>query len=135
MSEVIDQTARKLAEAGYAAVLGGDLARLRDRLSMTRNAQARLIGVEGESLRRWEALERGMNVETAIRVGEWLWGAERAIQSLPDQAYLELIPISTAARKTGVSVTELEAACDRGEYRHERLGVLGTFLHRRGVEA
>lgn len=134
MSEVIDDTARKLAEAGYAAVLGGDLARLRNKLTMTRNAQARLIGVEGESLRRWESLERGMNIETAVRIGEWLWGAERALKSLPDQAYLELIPISSAARKTGIPVPELEAACDRGEYQHERLGVLGTFLHRRGVE-
>lgn len=129
MSEVIDPTARKLAEAGYAAVLGGDLARLRDKISMTRNAQARLIGVEGESLRRWESLERGMNVDTAIRVGEWLWGAQKALKTLPDLAYQELIPISTAARKTGIAVEELEASCDRDEYRHERLGVLGTFLY------
>lgn len=75
-----------------------------------------------------------MNVETAIRVGEWIWGAEEALATLPDQAYLELIPITSAARKTGIAVPELEAACDRGEYRHERLGVLGTFVYRRGVE-
>lgn len=130
MSGVIDQTARELAEAGYAAVLGGDLARMRDKLSMTRNAQARLIGVEGESLRRWESLERGMNVDTAIRVGEWFWGAEKALNSLPDQSYLELMPISKAARQSGIAVDELEAACDRNEYRHERLGVLGTFVYK-----
>lgn len=130
MSGVIDHTARKLAEAGYAAVLGGDLARMRDKLSMTRNAQARLIGVEGESLRRWEALERGMNVDTAIRVGEWLWAAERALATMPDQAYLQLMPISKAARQAGVSIEELEAACDRAEYKYERLGVLGTFIYR-----
>lgn len=134
MSEVIDQTARKLAEAGYQAVLGGDLARLREKLCMTRNAQARLIGVEGESLRRWESLERGMNVDTAIRVGEWLWGAEKALKTLPDLAYQELIPISSAARKKGIPVEELEAACDRGEYRHERLGVLGTFVYLREAQ-
>lgn len=130
MSEVIDHTARKLAEAGYAAVLGGDLARMRDKLSMTRNAQARLIGVEGESLRRWESLERGMNVDTAIRVGEWLWAAERALATVPDQAYLKLLPISKAARQSGIPVEELEAACDRNEYKFERLGVLGTFIYR-----
>lgn len=130
MSEVIDHTARKLAEAGYAAVLGGDLARMRERLSMTRNAQARLIGVEGESLRRWESLERGMNIDTAIRVGEWLWGAEQALSTMPHRALKELLPISSAARKKGIPVEDLEAACDRGEYRHERLGVLGTFVHR-----
>lgn len=130
MSEVIDPTARKLAEAGYAAVLGGDLARLRDKLTMTRNAQARLIGVEGESLRRWESLERGMNIDTAIRVGEWLWGAEKALKSLPDLAYQELIPISSAARKKGIPAEDLEAACDRGEFPCERLGVLGTFVYR-----
>ena len=130
MSEVIDHTARKLAEAGYAAVLGGDLARMREKLSMTRNAQARLIGVEGESLRRWESLERGMNVDTAIRVGEWLWAAKRALETVPDQAYLKLLPISKAARQSGIAVEELEAACDRNEYKHERLGVLGTFIYR-----
>jgi DNA-binding XRE family transcriptional regulator len=136
MSGVIDHTARKLAEAGYAAVLGGDLAAMRDKLSMTRNAQARLIGVEGESLRRWEALERGMNVDTAIRVGEWLWGAEKALKTLPDLAYQELMPISKAARQTGIAAEDLEAACDRNEYRHERLGVLGTFVYRdQGVPA
>lgn len=136
MSGVIDHTARKLAEAGYQAVLGGDLAALRDKLSMTRNAQARLIGVEGESLRRWEALERGMNVDTAIRVGEWIWGAEKALKTLPDLAYQELMPISKAARQSGISADDLEAACDRGEYRHERLGVLGTFVYRQqGVTA
>lgn len=135
MSGVIDQTEVELAKAGYAAVLGGDLAALREKVSMTRNAQARLIGVEGESLRRWEALERGMNIETAIRVGEWFWGAQKALETVPHRAYLELIPISKAARQTGIPVEELEAACDRGEYRHERLGVLGTFVYRREVTA
>lgn len=136
MSGVIDQTEVELAKAGYAAVLGGELAALRDKLSMTRNAQARLIGVEGESLRRWESLERGMNVDTAIRVGEWLWGAEKALESVGALAYHELVPISRAARQSGISVEELEAACDRGEYRHERLGVLGTFVYReRGGKA
>src|SRR5688572_9981842 len=79
MSKVIDQTEAELAKAGYSAVLGGELAQMRDKLRMTRNAQARLIGVEGESLRQWEALERGMNIDTAIRVGEWYWGASRAL--------------------------------------------------------
>lgn len=136
MSEVIDQTEVELAKAGYAAVLGGELAALRDKLCMTRNAQARLIGVEGESLRRWESMERGMNVDTAIRVGEWLWGANRALESVGTLAYHELVPISRAARQSGIPVEELEAACDRGEYRHERLGVLGTFVYReRGGKA
>src|SRR5687768_448923 len=130
MSGVIDHTEVELAKAGYAAVLGGDLARMRDKLSMTRNAQARLIGVEGESLRRWESMERGMNVDTAIRVGEWMWGAQRALETVGTLPYQQLIPISTAARKFGIPVNELEAACDRGEYRHERLGVLGTFVYR-----
>lgn len=129
MSEVIDQTEVELAKAGYAAVLGGELADLRDRLGMTRNAQARLIGVEGESLRRWEAMERGMNIDTAIRVGEWLWGARKALESMGSIPYGDLVPISHAA-KSGIPEQELEAACDRGEYRHERLGVLGTFIYR-----
>ena len=135
MSGVIDHTERELAERGYRAVLGGELSALRNKLNMTRNAQARLIGVEGESLRRWEALERGMNVETAIRVGEWLWGADEALKTLPDLAYQELIPISGAARRTGIPVDQLEAACDAGKYRYERLGVLGTFVYRKEVHA
>ncbi len=71
---------------------------MRNKLSMTRNAQARLIGVEGESLRQWEALERGMNIDTAIRVGEWMWGANRALESVVGDAYKELIPISRAGQ-------------------------------------
>lgn len=130
MSKVIHQTEAELAKAGYNAVLGGELSAMRNKLSMTRNAQARLIGVEGESLRQWEALERGMNIDTAIRVGEWMWGANRALESVTGDAYQELIPISRAARQSGIPVDELEAACDRHEYRHERLGVLGTFLYK-----
>lgn len=134
MSEMIDQTARKLAKAGYSAVLGGDLERMRIKLRMTRNAQARLIGIEGESLRRYEAMERGMNVDTAIRVGEWMWAAERALSTVAPDVYPQLIPISRAARHSGVSVEELEAACYRGECRFERLGVLGTFIYREDIK-
>lgn len=130
MSKVIHQTETELAKAGYAAVLGGELADLRKKLSMTRNAQARLIGVEGESLRQWECLERGMNIDTAIRVGEWVWGANQALETVTGDAHLELIPISGAARQSGIPVHELEAACDRNEYRFERLGVLGTFIYK-----
>lgn len=135
MSGVIDQTEVELAKAGYAAVLGGELARMRDKLCLSRNAQARLIGVEGESLRRWESLERGMNIDTAIRVGEWFWGANKALESIGAVTFQALIPISHAARQTGIPVEDLEAACDRAEYRHERLGVLGTFLYREGLKA
>lgn len=130
MSRVISQTASDLAKAGYTAVIGGDLARMRDSLAMTRNAQARLIGVDGESLRRWEAVERGMNIDTATRVGEWMWGARKALESVSDVAFQTLIPVTTAARKLGIPEDELEAACDRDEYRFERLGVLGTFIYR-----
>lgn len=130
MSRVISQTATDLAKAGYAAVLGGELARMRDSLAMTRNAQARLIGVDGESLRRWESLERGMNIDTATRVGEWMWGARKALESVSNVAHRDLIPVTTAARKLGIPETSLEAACDRDEYKYVRLGVLGTFLYR-----
>lgn len=130
MSRVISHTAIDLAKSGYAAVLGGDLARMRDSLAMTRNAQARLMGVDGESLRRWEALERGMNIDTATRIGEWLWGARKALESVSDVPFQTLMPVTTAARKLGIAEEELEAACDRGEYRFVRLGVLGTFIYR-----
>lgn len=130
MSKVIDQTASDLAKAGYAAVIGGELAKMRDSLAMTRNAQARLIGVDGESLRRWESLERGMNIDTATRIGEWMWGAREALNSVSNVPIGDLVPITTAARKFGISEAELEAACDRGDYKFERLGVLGTFIHR-----
>jgi hypothetical protein len=52
------------------------------------------------------------------------------LESVPDLAYHKLIPISRAARQSGIPVEVLEASCDRGEYKHERLGVLGTFLYR-----
>jgi DNA-binding XRE family transcriptional regulator len=130
MSRVISQTATDLAKAGYDAVMRGDLARMRDSLGMTRNAQAHLLGVDGESLRRWESLERGMNVATATRIGEWMWGARMALESVSNVATHELVPITTAARKLGIAESDLEAACDRGEYEFVRLGVLGTFIYR-----
>jgi transcriptional regulator with XRE-family HTH domain len=130
MSVMTNPTASDLAKAGYAAVLGGELSRLRTKLGMSRNAQAVLMGVEGESLRRWESAERGMNIGTAIRIGEWLWGAKRAMESLNPDAYLELVPVSSVARQYGIAEKDLEAECDRGEHRHERLGVLGLFIYR-----
>ena len=134
MSMVIDQTMIELAKAGYAAVLDGELAHLRDTLKMTRNAQARLIGLEGESLRRYETLERGMNIETAVRIGEWLWGAERAMDSVPDELFKQLVPIDTVARQYSRTMQELEDGCENGTYRHERLGVLGTFIYQGEVK-
>lgn len=120
-----------LAKLGYRVVLGGELAALRDRLRMTRNAQARLIGVEGESLRKWEMLDRAMNIETALRVGEWWWGAQGVIEEVDgDVDFDKLIPISRAAQYMGIGQTDLETMASNKEVKAEQLGVLGTFIYR-----
>lgn len=131
MGGMTQDTEVDLAKLGYRVVLGGELAALRDKLRMTRNAQARLIGVEGESLRKWEMLDRAMNVDSAIRVGEWWWGAQGVIEEIEgDVDFDKLIPISRAAQYMGVAQADLEKEVSRKLVKGEELGVLGTFVYR-----
>lgn len=123
-----------LVKLGYRVVLGGELAQLRDITHISRNAQARLMEVDPESLRKWEELDRAMNIETALRIGEWFWAAKKLIEQLsvsdPQLSFKELVPISRAAQFMGIGQTELELMADSGEVKNENLGVLGTFIHR-----
>ncbi len=67
-------------------------------------------------------------------MGEWYWGASRALESVAGDTYSgTLVPISRAARQSGIPVHELEAApsVTEGSHRHERLGVLG-IVHLQG---
>lgn len=134
MSGMTNDTESDLAKLGYRVVLGGDLAALRDKLRMSRNAQARLIGVDGESLRKWEMLDRAMNIETAVRIGEWFWAAEKAIEHMstsePKVKFDKLIPISRAAQYMGVGQADLQEMVDQNAVQAEQLGVLGTFIYR-----
>lgn len=128
-----------LLKLGFNVTLEGDLAQLRKKVGLTRNAQARLIGVDAEGLREWEGLRRAMTLETALRIGEWFWWAEEALRELSESGVSlhSLVPASVAAQHLGMPTesVELEAelADPRGpmaDYRHEVLGVLGTFLYR-----
>lgn len=134
MIGMTNDTEGDLVKLGYEVVLRGELAALRDKLRMTRNAQARLIGVEGESLRKWETLDRAMNIETALRIGEWFWGAKKTIEHMTDKhptvSFDKLIPISRAAQYMGIPQNELETLANDGEVRAENLGVLGVFIYR-----
>jgi DNA-binding XRE family transcriptional regulator len=121
-----------LLKLGFNVTLEGDLARLRQKVGLTRNAMARLIGVDAEGLREWEALRRAMTLETALRIGEWFWWAEEALSELSDSGVnvRALVPASVAAQHLGVTTEDLENGAHMGNRRHEVLGVLGTFLYR-----
>lgn len=120
----------ELVKLGYQAVLKGGLSDLREKTHLTRNAQARLIGVDAEALRDWENLHRSMNVNTALRVGEWFWGAQKALEDPQSQTlnFDDLIPASAAAQYLSIATEKLEAEIHG--LAHENLGVLGFFVYR-----
>ncbi|MGH7252854.1 MAG: helix-turn-helix domain-containing protein [Nitrospiraceae bacterium] len=128
-------TADDLLELGYRVVLTGNLKQLRDFVGLTRNAQANLIGVEAESLRRWEEKRQAMNLDTAERIGEWYWGAEQALDSAGDLNFDILMSAARAAQHMGIPFAEIESAIVANGIKHERLGVLGLFLYRSSMKA
>lgn len=126
-----NNTEAELVLLGYQATLFGGLAEVRKKTGLTRNAQSRLIGVDGESLRKWENLDRAMTIESALRIGEWYWGAQQVMTGIE---FDKLMPVSKAAQFMGTSQGDLEQWADDGRINHDRLGVLGTFIHRSEID-
>jgi len=128
-----------LVKLGFYVTLEGDLAQLRKKVGLTRNAQARLIGVDSEALRQWEGLGKAMTLDSAKRIGEWFHWAEEALEELSELGVnvSDLVPASTAAQHLGVRTEDLEAEADgeahMAQHRHAVLGVLGTFLYRSDI--
>lgn len=128
MVHMTSPTESDLVKLGYDVVISGELAELRTNVRLTRNAQARLMGVDGENLRRWESLDRGMNIETALRVGEWFWAAKTALNSAHNIDFDDVIPASKAAQYLGVSANEVGDYAKSHDMPYEDLGVLGVFI-------
>lgn len=133
MNGMTNPTRDDLAKLGYNVVLSGKLHKLRESVHMTRNAQSRLIGVEPESLVKWESLDRAMNIETAVRIGEWYWGAMKVLDESPEIEFRELVCASKAAQYLGIPVGELETSVSQRGLPHEDLGVLGIFIYKHGL--
>ena len=125
-------TRAELIRLGLDATLSGDLRRLRDKVHLSRNAQALLMEVTPDALKRWEEAEQGMNRQSALRVGEWFWAAREAVKAAEaDGVDLDqLVPLSTACQHLAMSAEEVLAKCQTGDLRCESLGVLGTYIYR-----
>lgn len=125
-------TRAELIRLGMSSTLSGDLRRLRERVQLSRNAQARLMEVTPDALKRWEGAEQGMNSESALRVGEWVWGAQQVIADLERSGIelADLVPLSTASQHLAMSADDVLEKCRTGALRCEDLGVLGTYVHR-----
>lgn len=125
-------TRAELIRLGNTATLTGELRALRERVHLTRNAQAQLMDVTPDALKRWEDAEQGMNSASALRVGEWVWGAQQVLASLDaDQINLdELVPLSMASQHLAMSAEDVMEKCQTGALRCEDLGVLGVYIHR-----
>lgn len=125
-----------LVKLGFKAVLDGLLSEMRDRTGLSRSGMARLIGVDGEALRDYELLRRTMNLETAVRVGEWFWAARRVMDHDGEPIdFTALIPGAGAAMHFLVPLERLEAHCKERKIDYEYLGVLGLFVYRDQVPA
>lgn len=125
-------TRADLIRLGLDATLSGDLRRLRDKVHLSRNAQAQLMDVTPDALKRWESAEQGMNSQSALRVGEWYWAAKRVLDTLGEDAVDldQLVPLSTASQHLAMSAEEVAEKCRTGDLRCEHLGVLGTYIYR-----
>lgn len=129
MSVMTSPTEADLVKLGYDVVISGELARLRDHVRLTRNAVANLIGVQGEHLAMWEDLRRGMNIDTALLIGEWFWGAQRVLESVPGMRFDLFIHASKAAQYLGVPATDVGLVAHSRGMDFEDLGVLGVFIY------
>lgn len=125
-------TRAELIRLGTHATLGGELRRLRDLVHLTRNAQAQLIDVTPDALKRWEDAEQGMNSASALRVGEWVWGAQQVLASLAAEGINldDLVPLSMASQHLAMSADDVMEKCQTGALQCEDLGVLGLYIHR-----
>lgn len=125
-------TRAELVQLGLTATLSGDLRRLREMVHLSRNAQAHLMEVTPDALKRWEEAEQGMNRTTALRVGEWFWAASRAVEAAEAEGVdvTQLVPLSTACQHLSMAADEILAKCQTGDLRCESLGVLGTYIYR-----
>lgn len=121
-----------LIRLGLDATLSGDLRRLREKVHLSRNAQALLMEVTPDALKRWEEAEQGMNRQSALRVGEWFWAAQEAVKAAEaDGVDLDqLVPLSTACQHLAMSAEEVQAKCQTKDLRCEDLGVLGLYIYR-----
>lgn len=128
MNGMTSPTEADLVKLGYDVVISGELADLRTHVRLTRNALANLIGVQAENLALWEDLRRGMNIDTALLIGEWFWAAKKSLESGPVIDFSRYIHASKAAQYLGVPATEVgEVAQERGII-YQDLGVLGVFI-------
>lgn len=125
-------TRADLIRLGLDATLSGDLRRLREKVHLSRNAQALLMDVTPDALKRWEEAEQGMNRQSALRVGEWYWAAQNVLDHLDeDNVDLdEIVPLSTASQHLAMSAEEVQEKCQTGDLRCEDLGVLGIYVYR-----
>lgn len=125
-------TRADLIQLGLTATLSGDLRRLREKVHLSRNAQAHLMEVTPDALKRWEEAEQGMNRASALRVGEWYWAAERAIDDAVSGGIDldQLVPLATAAQHLAMPAEEILKKCQTRDLRCEDLGVLGVYIYR-----
>jgi len=125
-------TRAELIKLGISSVLGGGLRELREKVGLSRNAQAHLMEVTPDALKRWEDAVQGMNSQSAARVGEWVWAARRVIEEVEQEGlkFEDLVPLSTASQYLAMSAEEVLERCRTGALQCEDLGVLGRFVYR-----
>ncbi len=128
-------TRAELIRLGMSSTLDGGLREFREKVHLSRNAQAQLIEVTPDALKRWEEATQGMNADSALRVGDCLVEARGAVADLEagGVSMADLVPLSTACQHLSMSANEVEEKCRTGALRCESLGVLGTYVYRRYI--
>lgn len=120
-----------LRRLGIAVAVSGDLARLRAKTRITKNNMATMLNLSIAALTAYENATRAVTATVALRIGEWYWGAIRALEAaVVDEIPLhEMLPAATAAQLMARPLPEVEAWCRAGTLRAESLGVLGWYVY------
>lgn len=123
--------AHELRRLGVQVTVSGDLARLRAKTRLTKTTLARMLNVSLSALSGYEGLDRAISKDVALRIGEWYWGATRAIQdALADGVPIHtMIPAAQAAQYLNIPLTEVETGCASGKLRAELIGTMGYYLY------
>lgn len=130
-------TVRDLQILGQMVTIGGDLQELREQIGLSRNAVAKLVPVSLAALRKWETGEQAIGTHSAVRIGEWYWGATRVLEDMESEGLKisDYIPLPTAAQYLSLSRVDVEEKCQKGKLECIGFGVLGTWVPRAQIPA
>lgn len=131
MEPEVETSERELERIGYAVVQLRWLEGLRERMGLSRNALAELMGTSPVTLKRWEEGEVRVWAKSAVAIGKFHLEALKQLERMQELGYAgtDLVLLDRVSGMLGGSIQE-------GVHLEEvDLGVLGVYAKRSQVDS